>query len=100
MQANNFCTSTCFAIFELIIFTCFGLTLSYPHKEFLNPRPPRSKYNPHPPRSKFNPHAKQFAGTRNPRGLTRPAQDSNTYHSYTNTYFSIWTEIITIMKFS
>jgi len=27
---------------------CFGSTLSYPHKEFLNPRPPRTKYNPLP----------------------------------------------------
>jgi len=41
MLANNFssCTSTCFAIFELIKFMCFGSTLSYPQKEFLNPRP-------------------------------------------------------------
>jgi len=37
---------------------CFGPTLSYQHKEFLNPRPPRTrkKYNTLPPRSKFNPH--------------------------------------------
>jgi len=48
-------TSTCFAIFDLIKFMCFGSALSYPHKEFLNPRPPRTKYNPLPPRSKFNP---------------------------------------------
>ena len=39
----------------------FDSTLSYPHKEFLNPRPPRTKYNP--------------------RGLTRPAQHfSAQYH--------------------
>jgi len=70
----------CFAIFELIKFMCFGSTHIYPHEEFLIPRPPRT-------RSKFNPHshAKQCgfrtrpanAGTRNPRGLTRPAQDSS-----------------------
>ena len=31
-------------------FMCFGSTLSYPHKEFLNLRLPstRTKYNPHP----------------------------------------------------
>jgi len=36
-------------IFELIKFMCFGLTLSYLHTEFLNPRLPRTriKYNPH-----------------------------------------------------
>ena len=39
MLANNFGTSTCFAIYELMKFMCFGSTLSYPHKEFLNPRP-------------------------------------------------------------
>jgi len=39
MLANNFSTSTCFAIYELMKFMCFGSTLSYPHKEFLNPRP-------------------------------------------------------------
>jgi len=32
---------------ELIKFTCFGSTLGYPHKEFLNPPRTRSKYNPH-----------------------------------------------------
>ena len=37
-----------FAIFELIKFMCFGLTLIYPHEEFLIPRPPRTKFNPHP----------------------------------------------------
>jgi len=125
-------------------FMCFGLTLSYPHKEFLNPRLPsaRTKYNPHPqcgpspaggasgalpPRLKSVPPFHvwltgccihpilQFenvaplrvfcppccfilatgltrtrnsagartrpanAGTRNPRGLTRPAQDFTTH---------------------
>jgi len=37
MLANNFSTSTCFAIFELIKFMCCGSTLSYPHEEFVNP---------------------------------------------------------------
>jgi len=74
-------------------FMCFASTLSYPQKEFLNPRPPRTrtKCNPHPPRNKFNPHPpgtrtqssagsrtrSANAGTRNPRGLTRLAQDSS-----------------------
>ena len=55
MLANNFSTSTstCFAIFELIKFMCFGSTLSYLHKESLNL--PRTKYNPLMPHSKFNP---------------------------------------------
>ena len=58
MLANNFSTSTCFAIFKLIKFMCFGSTLIYPQEEFLIPRPPRtrSKFNPRPPSSKFNPH--------------------------------------------
>jgi len=60
-----YCTSTYFAIFELIKFTCFGATLSYPHKKFLNPRPPVTRTRP------------ANAGTRNPRGLTRPMQDSS-----------------------
>jgi len=55
---------------------CFGSTLSYPHKEFLNPRPPRtrSKYNPHPPRSRFNahPHAKQCGFSHPPRKCRYP----------------------------
>jgi len=54
MLVNKFSTSTCFAIFELIKFTCFGSTLSYPHKEVLNPPRTRTKYNP--PRSKLNLH--------------------------------------------
>ena len=80
MLANNFHTSTCCAIFELIKFMCFGSTLKYPHKEFLIPRPPRTrtKYNPLPPRSKFNtrPPLTLTRSTRNPRGLICPAQDS------------------------
>jgi len=69
MLANNFSTSTCFAIFELIKFMCFGSTLIYPHEEFLIPRPPASSTRARP----------ADAGTRNPRGLTRPAQDSSCY---------------------
>ena len=59
MLVNNFSTSTCFAIFELIKFMCFGSKFSYPDKESFIPRPPRTN-----------------AGTRNPCGLTRPAQES------------------------
>jgi len=80
MLAKNFNTSTCFAIFELIKFMCFGSTLIYPHNEFLNPH--RSKFNPHPPRTQSSAGSRTRpanAGTRNPRGLSRPAQDSNTY---------------------
>jgi len=75
--ANNFSTSTCFAVFKLIKFMCFGSTLIYPHEEFLNPRPLRT-------------HTQSIAGfrtrpanagTRNPRGLIRPAQDSSTMKS-------------------
>jgi len=72
---------------------CFSSTLSYLHKEFLKPRPPRTRtnYNPHPPRSKFNPHPPRTqssagsrihpanASTRNPHGLTRPAQNSSAH---------------------
>jgi len=50
MLGNNFSTSTCCAIFELIKLMCFGSTLSNPHKEFLNPCPARTKHNPLPPR--------------------------------------------------
>jgi len=84
MMANNFSTSTCFAIFELIKFMWFGSTLIYPHKEFLIPRPPRtrSKFNQHPPRTQSSggSHTRSAnAGARNPRGLTHLAQDPNTY---------------------
>jgi len=104
---KQLCTSTCFAIFELIKFTCFGSTLSYLHKEFLNPRQPhtRTKSNPHPPCptacstcTALHPHAKQWAshtrptnvGTRNPCMLTQPVQDSNTHYAIvfmTNVHF-------------
>jgi len=64
----GYCTSTGFAIFELIKFMCFGSTLSCPHEEFLNPRPSRTR-------------TQSSAGTPNPRGITRLAQDSNTKES-------------------
>jgi len=43
MLANNFGTSTCFAIFELIKFMYFGSTFNYHHKEFLLLHPPRTR---------------------------------------------------------
>jgi len=36
--------------FELIKFMSFGLTLLYPHEEFLIPHPPHTKFNPRLPR--------------------------------------------------
>jgi len=71
MLANKYSTSTCFAIFELIKFMCFGSTLSYPHKEFLIPRPPRtrSKFNPHPHRTR----TQSSAGSRK-CGYPQPAR--------------------------
>ena len=62
MLANNFSTSTCFVIFELIKFMCFSSTLIFTDKEFLISRPPRtrSKFNPHP-------HVKQFGFPHPPR---------------------------------
>jgi len=67
MLAKKFCKSMFFAIFELIKFMCFGQTFSYPHKEFLIPRPPRtrSKYNPHP-------HTKQYGFLHPPRKCGYP----------------------------
>jgi len=53
MLANNFSTSTCFAIFELIKFMCFGSTLIYPHEEFLILRP--QQVQPAPPRPAASP---------------------------------------------
>jgi len=50
----------------------FESTLNYPHKEFLIPLPHHTRFNPRPPRTRML----NYAGTRNPRGLTRPAQDS------------------------
>jgi len=75
----------CFAIFELIKFRCFGSTLSYPHKEFLNSRPPRTRTQSNAGSRPAN------AGTRNSRGLTRPAQDSTTNH------ISLFSKILRIL---
>ena len=75
MLANDFSMSTCFAIFELIKLMCFGSTLSYPHKEFLKPRPPRTRTQ-----SRAGSRTRRAnVSTRNPHGLTRPAQDSTRY---------------------
>jgi len=75
MLANNFSASTCFGIFELIKFMCFGSTLIHPHEEFIIPRPPRSKFNPHSPRSKFSPdpHVKQCGFPPRKCGYPQPA---------------------------
>jgi len=69
MLANNFNTSTCFAILQLFKFMCFGSTFSCPHKEVPILRPPRMH------RSTGSRTCPANAGTRNPRGLTRSAQD-------------------------
>ena len=61
--------SVTFNFFAHVTFTCLESTFSYPHKEFLIQPLPRTKFNSHPPR------AHNSADTRNPRGLTRPAQD-------------------------
>ena len=58
MLTNNFGTSTCFAIFELVKFMCFNSTFSYRAKSFSS----RAR--------------SANAGTCNPRGLTHPAQNS------------------------
>jgi len=58
MLANHFSTSTCFAIFELVKFMCFGSTFSYRAKNFSSRARPAN------------------AGTYNLRGLTQPAQNS------------------------
>ena len=70
MLANNFSTSTCFAIFELIKFMCFGSTFTFTHKPFPILHPPSM----HSSTGSRTCHAN--AVTRNPRGLTRSAQDS------------------------
>jgi len=82
MLANNFSTSTCFAIFELIKIMCFVSTLSYPHKEFLNPCPPGTRSRPAASSTRTHGSAGSrtrpaSAGTCNPRGLSRSAQDSS-----------------------
>ena len=73
----------CFAIFELIVIELniqlpaqwISHPLPAPHSQQvqLAPAPPRSKFNPHLPRTHSS------AGSRNPRGLTRPAQHSNAH---------------------
>jgi len=50
-------------IFAHVLFTCIEVTFSYPHKEFLSPRPTCSCTH-------------NSAGSRKPRGLTRSGQDS------------------------
>jgi len=59
----------CFAIFELIKFTCFSSTLSYPHKEFLNPHPQQVQPAPHAKQCEFPTSRTRpaNAGTCNPR---------------------------------
>ena len=76
-NAGDFSTSKCFAICELIKFMCLGSVLSsqYLLKEFLNPRLHRTHSSAGSRPRPAN------AGTCNPCGLTRPAQDSNT-HTY------------------
>jgi len=116
MLANNFSTSTCSAIFDLIKFMGFGSTLSYPHEEFLISRPPRtrSKFKPLPPRSKFNPRPPRTrtlssagsrtrpanADTRNPRRLTGPAQDSITYYTDRNKSVSCFFTMLVQVSFN
>ena len=70
MLANNFSTSTCFAIFELIKFMCFGSTFTFTHKPFPILHPPSMHSSTGSRACPAN------AGSRNPRGLTRSAQDS------------------------
>ena len=89
MLANNPSAPTCFPIFALIKFMSFGSTLIYPHEEFLIPRSPRtrSKFNLLPPhlaasltrtQTSAGSHTHPAnAGTCNPCGLTRLAQDSS-----------------------
>jgi len=51
MLANNFNTSTCFAIFELIKFMCLGLNIQLPAQRISHPAPaPHTKQYvfPHP----------------------------------------------------
>ena len=72
MLANNFSTSTCFAIFELIKFMCFGSTFGCPHKEFPIVLPPCMHSSTGSCTCPAN------AGTCNLRGLTRSVQDSST----------------------
>jgi len=52
------------------------LNVQLPAQKFLIPRPPRTKFNQRSPAPHTCPENK---GTRNSRGLTRPAQDSSLY---------------------
>jgi len=80
MLANNFSTSMCFAILELIKFMHFASTLSYPLKEFVNPRPLRSKFNL--PRTQ-----RRFLYLPHKCGYPQPTQDSNTYRQSSDLSF-------------
>jgi len=84
MLAKKFSKSMCFAIFDLMKFMCIGQTFSYPHKEFLIPRPPRSKYNP---------HTKQYGFLHPPRkcGYPQPALVEWPRAGLYTTIRSIWT---------
>jgi len=75
MLANNFSTCTCFAIFELIKFMCFGSRLSTRTKNF------STRARLAPAASSTRTRTQSSAGARNPRGLTRPAQDSSVHIS-------------------
>jgi len=80
MLANNFSTSTCFTIFELIKFTCFGSTLSTrTNNSSTRARPAPSSTRTRTQSSAGSRTRPANAGTCNPRGLTRPAQDSSVY---------------------
>jgi len=73
MLANNVITHTCFAIFQLIKFMCFGSTLVTRTKNFSTRAHPARTY---PHSSVGSCTCPANVGTRNPRGLTLPAQDS------------------------
>jgi len=82
MLANNVITPTCFAIFQLIKFMCFGSTLVTHTRDFSTRTRPAPNLTPAYPARTY-PHSSVRSctwpanvGTRNPPGLTRPAQDS------------------------
>jgi len=62
--------------FTHVTFTCIESTFSYPHKKFLIARPPRTRTH-NSAGFRIRPANE---GTRNPHGLTRPAQDSRGSH--------------------
>jgi len=70
MLANNFSAFTCFAIFELIKFMCFAQPSFARTKNF------SSRARPAPAASSTRTRPANV-GTLNPRGLTRPTQDSS-----------------------